>query len=71
MTGVLALAIESASAKTRVGGPKDEAADYELPMWAGVVPMRTVYGEPVPDEALRDTYPLPASVARLREDEVI
>lgn len=36
-TGVLALDIETASAKIRTGPPVDDEADYSLPIWAGVL----------------------------------
>jgi nitroimidazol reductase NimA-like FMN-containing flavoprotein (pyridoxamine 5'-phosphate oxidase superfamily) len=51
-TSVLALALEEVSAKVRTGGPVDDEEDYALPVWAGVVPVRPVLGEPVPDERL-------------------
>jgi len=41
--------IEEAVAKVRTGGPIDEPEDYALPIWAGVVPVRQVLGEPVDD----------------------
>lgn len=65
VTGILALEIEDASAKIRTGGPADDAEDYELPIWAGVVPVETRYGAPEPDENARGEYPLPESVLRL------
>lgn len=46
-TEVLALPIEEASAKIRKGPPLDDEADMALPVWAGVVPLRTVAGDPV------------------------
>lgn len=49
-TLVLALPIEEASAKIRTGGPVDDEEDYELPIWAGVLPMRLVPQKPVSDE---------------------
>ena len=39
-TTVVALAIDSASAKVRTGPPNDDAEDYTLPIWAGVVPLQ-------------------------------
>jgi uncharacterized protein len=48
-TMVLALPIEEASAKVRTGGPVDDEEDYDLPVWAGVIPVRLAYGEPVDD----------------------
>ena len=51
-TSVLELEMEEASAKSRTGGPKDDREDMELPIWAGVLPLRTAAGEPVADELL-------------------
>jgi nitroimidazol reductase NimA-like FMN-containing flavoprotein (pyridoxamine 5'-phosphate oxidase superfamily) len=48
-TAVLALPIEEASAKGRTGPPLDDAADLPWPVWAGVVPLTTTAGEPLPD----------------------
>ena len=39
MTGVIAVTIESASAKTTSGMPDDEDEDYDIPIWAGVLPL--------------------------------
>jgi nitroimidazol reductase NimA-like FMN-containing flavoprotein (pyridoxamine 5'-phosphate oxidase superfamily) len=47
-TSVVSIPIDSASAKVRVGPPGDDAEDLELPVWAGVVPLRQVVGEPEP-----------------------
>jgi hypothetical protein len=44
MTGVIALEIESASAKISSGMPVDEPEDYEIPVWAGVLPVTTTIG---------------------------
>lgn len=52
-TLVVRLPIGEASAKVRTGGPVDEPADYELPHWAGVVPLTLVRGEPLQDVASR------------------
>ncbi len=48
-TIVLALPLEEVVAKVRVGPPADDEEDYVLPIWAGVVPMRTQLGEPIAD----------------------
>jgi uncharacterized protein len=48
-TTVLALALEEASAKVRIGPPIDDEEDYEWPVWAGVVPLRASAGDPVAD----------------------
>jgi hypothetical protein len=51
-TKVLGMDIDEASAKVRAGPPIDDEEDYALPIWAGVVPVRTVIGKPVPDPRL-------------------
>ena len=61
-TLVLALALEEASAKVRSGPPVDDEEDYELPVWAGVVPLRVVAGEPIPDPRLPQGVEPPAHV---------
>lgn len=48
-TGVLALEIETASAKIRSGQPVDDEDDYGLPIWAGVLPISCHVGEPYDD----------------------
>ena len=48
-TAVLAIAIDEASAKVRTGGPIDDEEDYARPVWAGVVPLRTMIGAPEAD----------------------
>lgn len=50
-TAVLEFAIEEASAKIRTGPPLDEAEDYGLPVWAGVVPLALRAAGPVADQA--------------------
>ena len=52
-TSVLALALDEVSAKVRTGGPIDDEEDYALTVWAGVVPLRTELGEPIPDDRLQ------------------
>jgi nitroimidazol reductase NimA-like FMN-containing flavoprotein (pyridoxamine 5'-phosphate oxidase superfamily) len=51
MTGVLALPIDSASAKVSEGAPNDEEDDYALPIWAGVLPLSLRTGSLRTDEA--------------------
>src|SRR5689334_16176848 len=48
-TLVLGIPITEASAKIRTGPPIDDEEDYALPVWAGVLPLSLVPGEPVPD----------------------
>ena len=52
MTGVIALNIESASAKISAGMPEDEDADYDIPVWAGVLPVTTTIATLLSDDRL-------------------
>ena len=61
-TSVLALPLAEASVKIRAGDPSDEAEDYAMDVWAGVVPVRTSFGEPEPDAALRPGIATPAHI---------
>ena len=47
-TTVLRLPLEEVSVKARSGPPKDEPGDLDLPFWAGVLPLATVPGTPIP-----------------------
>jgi nitroimidazol reductase NimA-like FMN-containing flavoprotein (pyridoxamine 5'-phosphate oxidase superfamily) len=49
MTGVIALQIDTASAKISAGEPEDEEEDYATPIWAGVLPLTTILGTPETD----------------------
>lgn len=51
-TTILAIGLDEASAKVRTGPPKDEPEDYELDVWAGVVPVHLEPGAPDPDPQL-------------------
>jgi len=61
-TTILAVDLEEVSAKIRSGPPKDDEADLDLGVWAGVLPLRQVPGEPVPDPALAANVDLPGYV---------
>jgi nitroimidazol reductase NimA-like FMN-containing flavoprotein (pyridoxamine 5'-phosphate oxidase superfamily) len=61
-TAVLALSLEESSVKVRQGPPVDEEDDHALDVWAGVLPVRQVFGEPVPDPRLRPGIPAPAHI---------
>ena len=49
LTTVLSLPLTEASAKVRTGPPLDDEEDYELDVWAGVIPLRLIAGSPVDD----------------------
>ena len=61
-TSVLKLAIDEASAKIRTGGPKDDDEDYEMKVWAGVLPLVVTPQEPVSDERLAEGIDVPVHV---------
>ena len=65
-TLVLRLPITEASAKVRTGPPVDEPEDYDLPIWAGVVPVTEHYGEPISDPDLRMDVEVPDHVTTFR-----
>lgn len=50
-TTVLRMPLAEASAKVRSGGPEDDEADLALDVWAGVLPLVTVCGQPLRDGA--------------------
>ncbi|GAB1824069.1 pyridoxamine 5'-phosphate oxidase family protein [Herbidospora sp. RD11066] len=62
-TAVLALSLEEASVKMRAGGPNDDDEDYELPIWAGVLPLVTTWGEPITDPKLTHAIPVPEHIS--------
>jgi uncharacterized protein len=64
-TAVMRLSLEHASAKVRSGPPVDEEADYDWPVWAGVLPVTTRFGEPEPDPRLRPEIKLPGDLRGL------
>jgi hypothetical protein len=59
-TSILKLALTEISAKVRAGDVEDDAEDYALPVWAGIVPLRLVADAPVRDEKCNPGTPLPA-----------
>jgi hypothetical protein len=61
-TTVLALELEEASAKVRSGPPVDEEDDYQLPVWAGVIPFRLTSSPREPDTRLPRGTPTPSHV---------
>ena len=43
-TTIIAMPIEDAAAKVRAKGVGDDEKDFDLPIWAGVIPVTTVLG---------------------------
>ncbi|MGY1721696.1 pyridoxamine 5'-phosphate oxidase family protein [Blastococcus sp. SYSU DS0533] len=62
-TAVLALDLAEASVKIRTGPPGDDERDLGGPVWAGVLPVRTVLGEPDPCPLLPPGTAVPQRVA--------
>jgi nitroimidazol reductase NimA-like FMN-containing flavoprotein (pyridoxamine 5'-phosphate oxidase superfamily) len=65
-TMLLRLPLSESSAKVRTGWPLDEEEDYDLPIWAGVIPISTVVEPAVVDPALRVQAAMPGYVVRYR-----
>ena len=65
-TAVLAFDLSEASAKIRTGGPVDDEADYQLPVWAGVVPLALSSGEVISDGRLAPGTVVPRNLEAYR-----
>jgi nitroimidazol reductase NimA-like FMN-containing flavoprotein (pyridoxamine 5'-phosphate oxidase superfamily) len=65
-TSILRLPLTEVSAKVRVGDVEDDAEDYALPVWAGIVPLRLVAGTPVRDERCDPAIPTPPYALKFR-----
>jgi nitroimidazol reductase NimA-like FMN-containing flavoprotein (pyridoxamine 5'-phosphate oxidase superfamily) len=65
-TSILRLPLTEVSAKIRVGPPEDDAPDYALRVWAGVIPLRLTPGAPIRDERCDPSIPTPAYAAQYR-----
>ncbi|GEL19246.1 pyridoxamine 5'-phosphate oxidase family protein [Pseudonocardia asaccharolytica] len=62
-TAVLAVDLTESSVKIRTGPPGDEERDVADPSyWAGVLPLRTMWGAPEPCPRLAPGVPVPAHV---------
>ena len=70
MTGVVALDIDTASAKVATGMPDDEDADYAIPVWAGVLPLQSMLTKLESDDRVIDGIE-PSAVVRAMQGKVI
>ncbi len=70
MTGVIAIDIDSGSAKISTGMPSDEEEDYEIPIWAGILPLKTAFTTLQSDERLIEGVG-PSDVVRAMEGKVL
>jgi nitroimidazol reductase NimA-like FMN-containing flavoprotein (pyridoxamine 5'-phosphate oxidase superfamily) len=66
-TVVIVMEIERASAKIRAKGVADEEEDYELPVYAERLPVRTLIGRPEPCPRLREGVARPEPLSGYRE----
>ena len=64
-TSVYSMPIEEGSAKVRTGPPIDDREDYELDVWAGIVPLKIKAEDPVQDELLKGNILRPGSISAL------
>ena len=62
-TLVVSIKIDEASAKVRTGAPLDDAEDYDIPVWAGVLPLREATLSPIRDEVQSKEVTLPPYIA--------
>jgi len=65
-TSILRLPLTEVSAKVRTGDVEDDADDYALSVWAGVIPLRLVADAPLRDERCDPTIPTPAYAANYK-----
>ena len=65
-TSILRLPLTEVSAKVRVGGVEDDAEDYALQVWAGIVPLRLVADTPIRDERCDTSLPTPPYAMNFR-----
>jgi nitroimidazol reductase NimA-like FMN-containing flavoprotein (pyridoxamine 5'-phosphate oxidase superfamily) len=65
-TNILRLPLTEVSAKVRVGGVEDDAEDYALPVWAGIVPLRLVAEAPIRDERCDPSLATPEYAVNFR-----
>ena len=69
-TGVIALSIESASAKISSGMPQDEDEDYDIPIWAGVVPLESTLTTLQTDNRVFDGVE-PSAIVRAMQGKIL
>lgn len=69
-TTVLSLPLLEVSAKVRTGPPIDDEDDYALNIWAGVLPLRMIAGEPIDDPRLPETIEPPTYTLKYRREKI-
>lgn len=64
---IIEFTIEKASAKVRAEGVNDEPEDENLPIWAGIMPIKQVARHPISDNKLPDGVTIPKHVLQYYE----
>jgi len=64
-THLLTLPIETFTTKIRTGPPDDPKSDLELPLWAGVVPLKMAAGAPITAPDMKYDTPPPDYLSRI------
>ena len=70
MTGVIRLDIDSASAKVSGGMPDDEDDDYDIPVWAGILPLQSAFSTLQSDDRNLDGV-TPSDIVRRLEGRIL
>ncbi len=70
VTKVLKFSIKEGSAKIRNEGVGDDKVDYDLDIWAGLVPIERSYGEPISDPLLKEGIAIPQSVLNIEDEKL-
>lgn len=70
VTKVLKFSISEGSAKIRNEGVGDDKVDYELDIWAGLVPIERTYGIPISDPLLKSNIAVPQSVLNIKDEKI-
>ena len=69
-TGVIALSIDSASTKISSGMPDDEDEDYDIPIWAGILPLKSTLTTLQTDDRVLDGME-PSAVVRAMQGKIL
>jgi uncharacterized protein len=65
-TSILKLPLTEVSAKIRTGAVEDDAEDYTLRVWAGIIPIQMLTEAPQRDERCDPSIPTPAYATNFR-----
>jgi nitroimidazol reductase NimA-like FMN-containing flavoprotein (pyridoxamine 5'-phosphate oxidase superfamily) len=65
-TKVIEIDIIDISGKSRTGDPIDDKEDYDLNIWAGILPIDKKYGLPQPDKKLNENIEISKSIISIR-----